>query len=69
LKSPYQNKSFDAEELKNLKASLVQEMKEERRNCFVAITRARQTATLSFADECFGWLKQPSRFLEEMGMI
>lgn len=44
------------------------EMEEERRNCFVAITRAKQTLTLSFADEYFGWTKQPSRFLREMAL-
>jgi DNA helicase-2/ATP-dependent DNA helicase PcrA len=44
------------------------EMEEERRNCFVAITRTKQTLTLSFADEYSGWPKRPSRFLEEMGL-
>jgi DNA helicase-2/ATP-dependent DNA helicase PcrA len=42
------------------------EMQEERRNCFVAITRAQLSLTLSYADEYFGWAKQPSRFLREM---
>jgi DNA helicase-2/ATP-dependent DNA helicase PcrA len=44
------------------------EMEEERRSCFVAVTRSKQTLTLSFADEYFGWRKQPSRFLAEMGI-
>ncbi|MHB8202077.1 MAG: ATP-dependent helicase [Desulfomonilaceae bacterium] len=42
------------------------EMQEERRNCFVAITRAQDTLTLTYASEYFGWGKKPSRFLQEM---
>lgn len=44
------------------------EMQEERRNCFVAITRAQESLTLTFSDQVFGWTKQPSRFLGEMGI-
>ena len=44
------------------------EMEEERRNCFVAITRAREWLCLSYADRYRGWAKQPSRFLTEMGL-
>ena len=44
------------------------EMQEERRNCFVAITRARESLTLTFSSQVFGWPKQPSRFLAEMGI-
>jgi DNA helicase-2/ATP-dependent DNA helicase PcrA len=44
------------------------EMQEERRNCFVAITRAQESLTLTFSDRVFGWVKQPSRFLSEMGV-
>jgi len=44
------------------------EMEEERRNCFVAITRAREWLCLSYADRYSGWPKQPSRFLAEMGL-
>ncbi len=44
------------------------ELEEERRNCFVAITRTRQTLVLSRAAEYRGWQKQPSRFLAEMGL-
>lgn len=44
------------------------EMQEERRNCFVAITRAQKSLTMSFATQVFGWAKQPSRFLTEMGI-
>jgi DNA helicase-2/ATP-dependent DNA helicase PcrA len=43
------------------------EMQEERRNCFVAITRVQDRLTLSFSKNVFGWPKQPSRFLTEMG--
>lgn len=45
------------------------QMEEERRNCFVAITRCMETLTLSRADKYNGWAKTPSRFLSEMGMI
>lgn len=44
------------------------EMQEERRNCFVAITRAQESLTITFSSEVFGWAKQPSRFLGEMGI-
>jgi DNA helicase-2/ATP-dependent DNA helicase PcrA len=44
------------------------EMQEERRNCFVAITRAQESLTLTFSAQVFGWQKQPSRFLAEMGI-
>lgn len=44
------------------------EMQEERRNCFVAITRAQASLTLTFAANYFGWSKAPSRFLSEMGL-
>jgi DNA helicase-2/ATP-dependent DNA helicase PcrA len=45
------------------------EMEEERRNCFVAITRTIKTLTLSYAGEYRGWSKKPSRFLFEMGLL
>jgi len=45
------------------------EMQEERRNCFVAITRAQSTLTLTYADMYFGRSKKPSRFLYEMGLV
>lgn len=44
------------------------EMQEERRNCFVAITRAQESLTLTFSSYVFGWRKKPSRFLSEMGV-
>lgn len=45
------------------------EMQEERRNCFVAITRTIETLTLSYGDRYNGWRKKPSRFLYEMGLL
>jgi DNA helicase II / ATP-dependent DNA helicase PcrA len=44
------------------------EMQEERRNCFVAITRAQESLTMTFSENVFGWKKEPSRFLNEMGI-
>ena len=46
-----------------------QEMQEERRNCFVAITRAKESLTLSYSQCVFGYPKEPSRFLREMGLL
>ena len=43
------------------------QMEEERRNCFVAITRASETLTLTRAASYYGREKQPSRFLADMG--
>jgi DNA helicase-2/ATP-dependent DNA helicase PcrA len=45
------------------------EMEEERRNCFVAITRTIETLTLSYAEKYRGWPKKPSRFLFEMELL
>jgi DNA helicase-2/ATP-dependent DNA helicase PcrA len=45
------------------------EMQEERRNCFVAITRTQETLTLTYSKKVFGWSKGPSRFLKEMGLL
>ena len=45
------------------------EMEEERRNCFVAITRTVKKLTLTYSSKYFGWSKLPSRFLYEMGMV
>lgn len=44
-------------------------MDEERRSCFVAITRASTSVTLTYADSYFGRRKKPSRFLAEMGLV
>lgn len=43
-------------------------MQEERRNCFVGITRAQESLTLTYSDYVFGWQKKPSRFIKEMGI-
>ena len=45
------------------------EFEEERRNCFVAVTRCEQTLTLSYAKRYSGYAKTPSRFLREMGLL
>jgi len=43
------------------------EIEEERRNCFVAITRVQETLNISLAQTYNGYKKKPSRFMEEMG--
>ena len=45
------------------------ELEEERRNCFVAITRTRRGLVLTRAENYRGWAKKPSRFLSEMKLI
>ena len=45
------------------------EMQEERRNCFVAITRTEDSLTMTYSQQMFGWGKAPSRFLKEMEVI
>jgi DNA helicase II / ATP-dependent DNA helicase PcrA len=45
------------------------ELQEERRNCFVAITRVQESLTLTYASSCQGRSKTPSRFLKEMGLL
>lgn len=42
-------------------------IEEERRNCFVAITRAQKSLTLTYARSYLGWETRPSRFLADMG--
>ena len=42
------------------------ELEEERRNCFVAITRVERTLTLTHSRTYYGYPKDPSQFLEEM---
>ena len=44
-------------------------LEEERRGCFVAVTRAGKRLILSRARHYRGWPKAPSRFLEEMGCL
>ena len=43
------------------------EVEEERRNCFVAITRTQRTLTFTRAREYYGYRKPASQFLDEMG--
>lgn len=45
------------------------EMQEERRLCFVAITRTRETLTMSFSERHYERIREPSRFLREMGLL
>ena len=42
------------------------EMEEERRNCFVAITRTQKKLYLTYSAKYYGWGKNPSLFLNEM---
>ena len=42
------------------------ELEEERRNCFVAITRAKKILYLTYSQKYFGWKKERSIFLNEM---
>ena len=44
-------------------------LEEERRGCFVAITRTKERLILTRALRYKGWPKQPSRFLAEMGIV
>ena len=43
-------------------------MAEERRICFVAITRTKECLVLSRSKTYRGWQKSPSRFLIEMDL-
>jgi DNA helicase-2/ATP-dependent DNA helicase PcrA len=45
------------------------EMEEERRSCFVAITRCQTSLTLTYAARYSGYAKKPSRFLGEMDLL
>lgn len=43
-------------------------VEEERRSCFAAITKARETVTVTRATEYFGYGRRASQFLGEMGV-
>lgn len=43
-------------------------MEEERRSCFVAVTRTREMLSLSYAQRYRGRQSEPSRFIAEMGL-
>ena len=45
------------------------ELEEERRNCFVAITRVEEALTITRSEQYYGYLKEPSQFLAEMGIM
>lgn len=45
------------------------EMEEERRICFAAITRTRETLTLTYSKKLNGLPQSPSRFLHEMELL
>lgn len=45
------------------------EMEEERRSCFVAITRVQKSLTVTWARSYSGYRKEPSRFLKEMFLL
>jgi DNA helicase-2/ATP-dependent DNA helicase PcrA len=47
----------------------VELLEEERRSCYVAITRTQQTLTITFSSRYWGWQKEPSLFLYEMGLL
>ena len=44
-------------------------MEEERRSCFVAITRASKTLTMTRSEQYYEYPKAPSQFLQEMGVV
>ncbi|WP_419936482.1 ATP-dependent helicase [Candidatus Palauibacter sp.] len=50
------------------KGSDSEQVEEERRSCFVAITRARDTLTMTRSRSYYGYPKRPSQFLGEMGV-
>ena len=49
------------------KGNKSREMYEERRICFVGVTRVQETLTLTYPRSVSGVIKEPSRFLSEMG--
>jgi len=44
-------------------------LEEERRSCYVAITRTLKTLTMTYSNKYNGWIKNPSRFLYEMELL
>jgi DNA helicase-2/ATP-dependent DNA helicase PcrA len=44
------------------------ELEEERRNCFVGITRTKKQLVITRAEQYQGYRKEPSRFIAEMGL-
>ena len=46
-----------------------EEMEEERRNCYVGVTRTQQTLTITHSEKTNGSITEASRFLYEMGLL
>lgn len=46
-----------------------QEIEEERRNCFAAITRTHKRLTITYSNNMYGKMVAPSRFLREMELL
>ncbi len=44
-------------------------LEEERRSCYVAITRTQNTLTMTYSGKYGNWQKQPSMFLSEMELL
>jgi DNA helicase-2/ATP-dependent DNA helicase PcrA len=44
-------------------------LEEERRSCYVAITRTQETLVMTYSSKYWNWPKNPSRFLIEMGLL
>jgi DNA helicase-2/ATP-dependent DNA helicase PcrA len=44
-------------------------LEEERRSCYVAITRTQQSLTITYSSMYWNWPKEPSIFLTEMDLI
>jgi DNA helicase-2/ATP-dependent DNA helicase PcrA len=55
--------------LPNFKAETDEEIREERRICFVGVCRAEQRLTLSRTEWYFTHRQRPSQFLAEMGLL
>lgn len=45
------------------------QMEDERKDCFVALTRTQKTLTITFSKQMFGYSTVPSRFLHEMELL
>lgn len=51
------------------KGARSESLEEERRSCYVAITRTQKTLTLTYSTKYGNWYKEPSIFLYEMGLL
>ncbi len=50
------------------RAVTAESLSEERRLCFVGVSRARERLVMTYSRVYKGWAKAPSRFLKEMGL-